>query len=224
MAQRSICPYFITGCHIFNNFVLFDALWAAAQRLVSLFAVDTCRPFFLLNIFIWTSSELPWVIDDARPVRHTDWLEPFFPALSIFPAHCHLTAPLVWLRLQVPILSLDSLHFTSLIYSPDTVKTEERIFAALKYFTEKITTVSTSVLLEFFVKMFSLQAGFYFCMNFHFRLVFTFKWVLTPGWFACNLLEFGFGCLLDWPGYYHHHHNLHHHQDHHDDNDDECLR
>ena len=174
MAQRSICPYFITGCHIFNNFVLFDALWAAAQRLVSLFAVDTCRPFFLLNIFIWTSSELPWVIDDARPVRHTDWLEPFFPALSIFPAHCHLTAPLVWLRLQVPILSLDSLHFTSLIYSPDTVKTEERIFAALKYFTKSS-------------QQYRHLSCWNFCENiFNPGWFLFFVWIFTPGWFSLS--------------------------------------
>ena len=68
---------------------------------------------------------------------------------------------------------------------------------------------------NFLWKYFQSRLVFIFCMNFHSRLVFTFKWVLTPGWFACNLLEFGFGCLLDWPGYYHHHQNLHHHQDHH---------
>ena len=34
-----------------------------------------------------------------------------------------------------------ALHFTSPIYSPDTVKTEERIFAALTYYTEKFTRV-----------------------------------------------------------------------------------
>ena len=163
MAQRSICPYFITGCHIFNNFVLFDALWAAAQRLVSLFAVDTCRPFFLLNIFIWTSSELPWVIDDARPVRHTDWLEPFFPALSIFPPivisqlhwsdwgfkcpYCHL------------ILFISPHLFTRLIQLR-----QKRGFLQHWHITQKSS--QESILLEMFVKLCSPQAGFYFLFEF----------------------------------------------------------